>query len=210
MPIELDIHLLKDNTIVVFHDNNLKRMTGENIEISSCTYPELMNIFSKHASYKIPTLLEVLDLVKGKVFIDIEIKDNKNYKQTCKELTKILDYYDGNFIIKSFQPKYIHWFYKHRPKYIRGILLNEQMQKHFFIKFISLYCRPNFYAVKQNILTNEPIKKIRNKHIPILAWTIRTTEELKCIKPYTDGIILDFKNYQPSIYPEIIEVIKKN
>ena len=28
IPIELDIHLLKDNTIIVFHDKNLKRITG--------------------------------------------------------------------------------------------------------------------------------------------------------------------------------------
>ena len=28
IPIELDIHLTKDNEFIVFHDDNLKRMTG--------------------------------------------------------------------------------------------------------------------------------------------------------------------------------------
>ena len=30
--IELDVHLLKDNTVVVFHDDDLSRMIGKNIK----------------------------------------------------------------------------------------------------------------------------------------------------------------------------------
>ena len=33
--IEFDVHLLRDNTIVVFHDNNLKRMIGENRKLNT-------------------------------------------------------------------------------------------------------------------------------------------------------------------------------
>lgn len=40
--IELDVHLIKDGNVVVFHDDNLKRMTGVNKQIKNCTYHELL------------------------------------------------------------------------------------------------------------------------------------------------------------------------
>ena len=40
IPIELDVHILKDNTLVVFHDDNLKRMTHIDKKIRDYTYPE--------------------------------------------------------------------------------------------------------------------------------------------------------------------------
>ena len=38
IPIELDIHLTKDNKLVVFHDDNIIRMTGAYKKIRKCTY----------------------------------------------------------------------------------------------------------------------------------------------------------------------------
>ena len=40
-PIELDIQLTKDNEIVVFHDKNLKRMTGVDKNVSDLTLDEI-------------------------------------------------------------------------------------------------------------------------------------------------------------------------
>ena len=43
--IELDVHLLKDNkTIVVYHDDNLERLTKINKKIVDCSYDELCKI----------------------------------------------------------------------------------------------------------------------------------------------------------------------
>ena len=42
--IEFDLHLLKDGNVVVFHDDNLKRMTGLDSPIKDKTYPELQNL----------------------------------------------------------------------------------------------------------------------------------------------------------------------
>lgn len=200
LPIELDIHLLKDNTLVVFHDDNLKRMINKDIKVKDCTYEQLNNYIFENKKFKVPTLLEVLNIVKGKVFLDIEIKDDGNYKKTCEELTKLLDVYKGNFIIKSFYPKYIHWFYKNRPNYIRGILLNNKQYKKYknvLITYFDFYCKCDYYAVKQNILNDKSIQKIRNNRL-IFTWTIKNDKEFNNVKDYADGVIFDFceiKNY---------------
>ena len=64
--IELDIHLLKDNNVVVFHDDNLKRMTNKNINIKDMTYEEIKKINLKQTNEKIPLLKDVLKLVDKK------------------------------------------------------------------------------------------------------------------------------------------------
>ena len=64
--IELDIHILKDNTIVVYHDFNLKRLTGVNKVIEKLTYPQLSKIKIKK-KYQIPTLKQVMNIINGKV-----------------------------------------------------------------------------------------------------------------------------------------------
>ena len=63
--IELDIHLTKDLQIVVFHDDNLKRLTGLDKNITEMTMSELKKLRLAGTSEKTPSLLEVLKLVNG-------------------------------------------------------------------------------------------------------------------------------------------------
>ena len=53
--IELDIRLTKDKKIVVFHDDNTKRLTKQNKLIEKSTYQELnnQNIFHLHLLLKL-------------------------------------------------------------------------------------------------------------------------------------------------------------
>ena len=63
--IELDLHLTKDNKIVVFHDDFLTRMCGENLSVENTTYEELSRHTLAGTSEKIPLFSEVLALVNG-------------------------------------------------------------------------------------------------------------------------------------------------
>lgn len=84
---EFDVFLTKDNKVVLFHDENLKRVTGVDKNIYDLTWDELKNIeilteievdgglrkYEKPAT--IPLLENVLEEIKGKdFFIDIELK----------------------------------------------------------------------------------------------------------------------------------------
>ena len=99
--IELDLHILKDNTVVVFHDDNLKRMCDKDIMIKDLTYDELKNYKLKETIYNIPTFKEVLDLVGGHVLIDIELKFDVKDHRLENEVINILKNYNGNLYRKS-------------------------------------------------------------------------------------------------------------
>lgn len=71
--IELDVHLSADGVPVVIHDETVERTTNGSGEVAAQTVAELQEL-DAGGSQPIPTLKEVLDLVSGKLHVDIEIK----------------------------------------------------------------------------------------------------------------------------------------
>ncbi len=78
--IEGDFYLTTDGKIVCFHDGNLKRVTGVDLEIKDCSYDQLRDLDAgawkdeKFKGTRIPTLKQVLDVVPDGKMIYIEIK----------------------------------------------------------------------------------------------------------------------------------------
>ena len=76
---ELDVHLLSDGTLAVFHDHTLKRCAGVDGEIEALTKDELSKLRLEGTDEHIPTFDEVLALFESKAPLVIELKNAKNY-----------------------------------------------------------------------------------------------------------------------------------
>ena len=63
---ELDVHLSRDGRLVIMHDENLKRTTGVNANISAVTTQVLSQLALEGTREKVPYLEEVLPLFNGK------------------------------------------------------------------------------------------------------------------------------------------------
>ncbi len=104
--------MLKDETIICFHDLDAKRLLHVEENIENMTYDELMYI----AKYQIPTLEEALNVINGKVPIIIEIRNKKRHHLFEQKLSDILDKYGGLFAIQSFYLSVLKWFYKNKKR----------------------------------------------------------------------------------------------
>lgn len=196
--IELDVHYLKDGEVVVFHDDNLSRMTGINKNIKDCTYEEIKNTKLYSQDTYIPRFLDVLKLVDGKVPILIELKyDNKTGLLEEKLMENLRDY-NGKFAIQSFNPSSIKWFKDNYPDIIRGQLVskfkNEKMNrikklllKNMFFNFIT---KPDFISYNIEDLSHEEVIKIKKKRF-ILGWTVRSKEKYEELIKYYDNLICE-------------------
>ena len=118
--IELDVQFTKDKEVVVFHDENLKRMTNDTRNIEDVNYDELKNLRLGNTNEIIPTLEEVLELVDSKVAILIEIKDCKDYIELSEKTYEILKGYEGNYAIQSFNPFILEWYKNNASEVVRG------------------------------------------------------------------------------------------
>jgi len=196
--IELDVQLTKDEQVVVFHDDNVKRMTGFDGEIEKMTLAELKQLRLKGTEERIPTFDEVLDLVAGRVPILVEIK---RHKKTLEQLTiDRLHEYDGKYAIQAFNPFVIRHVRKLDPTIVCGLLSSkfEDMKlmriKKAGIKNARLFfiAKPDFLSFEIHSFPNDRIADFRKElGLPVLAWTVRTREELERAKKYCDNIIFE-------------------
>ena len=181
IPIEFDVHILKDKNIVVFHDNNLKRMTNKDKFIKECTYEEIKDLKLKNTNEKIPLLKDVLKLVDGKVLLDIELKMDVTDHSLEDGLIEILKDYNGEVILKSFDYRKVKYLKKH-TNYKIGLLIKRMSGfKDFIIRNINfnILIKPDFLACNKNMLDCKSVKTFKKD---IYIWTIKNKDELKIYK----------------------------
>ena len=71
--IEIDVHLTRDQHLVVLHDTTVDRTTNGEGAVADFTLAEIKQLDAGKGE-PIPTLQEVIDLVRGKVILQIELK----------------------------------------------------------------------------------------------------------------------------------------
>ncbi len=202
--IELDVHLLADDTVVVFHDESLARMTGNDGYIKYLNKEDLKMLHLSGSKECIPTLTEVLELVSGKVPILIEIKNPNKVGKLEQAVIDILKNYKGEFAVMSFNPYSVGYFKKHAPNIWRGQLSGsfKGQKMPFFQKYVLRHMllnkkvsEPDFIAYEYTALPNPTVKKY--KKLPLIVCAVpNQTEYMKIVK-YCDNVI--FEGFEPKI-----------
>ncbi len=75
--IELDVRLTGDGQVVVFHDPDLRRLCGREGIVAQIPLAELKELTLLGTQEKVPSFRDVLDMVKGRVPLVVEIKKEK-------------------------------------------------------------------------------------------------------------------------------------
>lgn len=206
--IEVDIHLLKDGNLAVFHDSDLKRMTGKEGSIESLTTQDLDQYYLGQTMCTIPTFSQFLQLINGSVPIIIELKSVKgNHKALCNATRDALKNYQGAYCIESFDPMCVFWLRKNWPEVIRGQLLRNYFQtKELKLPWIAkaalvwqllnflLY--PDFIAYRFQDRKNTPnflARKLWGARG--FVWTIKTQEDFDTAT--REGYFSIFESFTP-------------
>ena len=187
--IELDIHVTKDDHVMVFHDDDLKRMCGDPGSIEHYTVEELKKFRLQGTEEMIPTLEQVLDLVDGKVPILVELKIPGRNRRICEASWRILKNYKGPYMVQSFNSMGLQWYKKHAPHILRGQLSSnltrEKLKTPYALRFLvknlmaNVAARPDFISYKLEDLPNLSVTLCRALfHTPVAVWTLRTEKAL--------------------------------
>lgn len=99
--IELDVHLSQDGQAVVIHDADLSRTTQGEGRVSKLALDEIQR-FDAGLGEHVPTLAEVIDLVRGQVQLYIELKGQQTPAAVVDSL-QTNDFID-QAIVGSFYP----------------------------------------------------------------------------------------------------------
>jgi len=202
--VELDVHLTKDEQIVVFHDDNLIRACSVDKPLNSLDYAELSGLTLFNTNERIPLLTEALEVL-GDTPLIVEIKsDRKNNAKLCENTLNILRNNCKTWCIESFDPNVGAWFKKNAPDVLRGQLssipgklesvsrLTAFLLGNLLTNFLS---RPHFIAYSND--RHPPIARFCMLMKPMnVIWTIYPDDDIKKCEKENDVIIFEY--YKPA------------
>lgn len=203
--VELDVHLSSDGVPVVFHDEELARMTGVEGEVGEWSLEELKTLKLIPSDDPIPTLAEALSLIGGQTPVLVEIKNHgKPVGPTESAVYEVIKEYNGPLCVQSFNPMSLSWFVRNAPHVLRGLIsysfpVEEVPLKattRFLLKnlLFTPLCKPHYIAYRHSDLAHHRLKRLhrmRARGTPVLAWTILTQEEADLARHRVDNVIFE-------------------
>ena len=176
--IELDVHLSKDDEVIVIHDNTVNRTTNGRGRVKDLSLEELKELdagrwFARSfAGQRIPTLEEVLQLPVNSAKINIELKGNlKEYPLLPQKVVAVIQKCNAQkrSVITSFNTEYLEKINALAPV----LEIGEIHYMHFPHKWNSNVKK---YASEINPLwffvTRSFVTKAHSRGIRVHPWTI--------------------------------------
>ncbi len=189
--IELDVRLTANEEFVVFHDRRLKRMTGDRNRVDkvSSQYLEQLNL-NGDPEAKIPSLEEVLELIRDRAWLNLEIKPRLFHKNgALNRLIGVLRNFGlkETVIVSSFNFKILKEFHQLAPEYHLGFIYRHRIYAAFIDTTILSSLHPHHHLVNAQYLENA-----WRKGLNVLAWTVDKEKTIRrMISLGVDGIITD-------------------
>ena len=193
--IETDVHITTDGVLICYHDNNVKRLCGVDKDIRDMSYDQVKELEILNTGLKIPTFLEVLELVNGQVPLCIELKQQKN-SGLEEKIVEILRNYKGEFVIQSFDPFMVKRIQKLEKSFIRGVLTtNEKLPNYpkivdfFMQRFIfKFFVKFDFLNIR---IEDLEFHKRRAKNYNVICWTAKSNDDITIAKKYAKNVIFE-------------------
>jgi glycerophosphoryl diester phosphodiesterase len=179
--IELDVHLSADQQVVVIHDNHLERTTNGSGRVEDKQLAELRQLDAGDGE-PIPTLREVLELVKDQVTLNIELKGfSPDREYLPKAVLGLVSEFGlaKSVIFSSFDPRMLVQLHQINPDARVGLLLPPGMLasavKAFFSRDVNPWSlHPHFRSVTKRFINNA------NKNgNPVFTYTVNQAEDMR-------------------------------
>lgn len=198
--IETDVHMTKDGILVITHDEEISRVSDGKGMVKDLTYKELLQqdfgLWKGEAfkGEKIPTLSELLDLLKDKeTILNIEIKMGfLLYPGIEEKLLEILD--ERGFLPRVIFSSFNHYSLaklkelnpeaKVAPLYQSGLYRPYD----YALTFGADYIHPYYMALDRTI-----VEESHRKNIKVNLWTVNDSSQVAYYKDLgVDGLITDY------------------
>lgn len=194
--IELDVQITKDDVVVVFHDDNLKRLSGKNFQIEDHNYESLKDLKigkrwnRKFTSHSIPLAYEVFQWAKEKnVPLNIEMKSSVAAHSKGPEILAAMLEGAGDFHLSSFNGGLLKKMKQLMPHTEMALIIKksvplEKLRKMDWVDSIHLHKR--LYSMDFLEGLHDMQKNIR------IYGLLGSEAALRKISPELKGIITDY------------------
>ncbi|MCJ8509003.1 glycerophosphodiester phosphodiesterase [Rhizobium lemnae] len=195
--IECDIQLSSDSVPMVFHDHTLERLCGIAGDVREKSAAELGLLSVGGTGDKVPRLRQMLDLVKGKVPLVIELKgrteeDDDGFAEAVLE---VLEGYQGKVALMSFDHHLLFALKKAGSPFPVGLTAEGNDPDKFFEHDEAMQAGLDFISYRWAHLPNGFVEAQRSRGIPVITWTVR--DENARTHTYTHADQMTFEGFDP-------------
>ena len=205
--IELDLQMSADGVPMVFHDTHLNRLTGETGPVAMRSADDLRGIGLSGGATTIPTLVEVLALVDGRVPLLIELKDQDgqmgpNTGRLENGVARALAGYAGPVAAMSFNPHSVAAMAEVAPDIPRG-LVTSAFRRGPWAPLPAEVCDrlrgiPDYDRVGASFISHEAadlgrarVAELKAAGAAILCWTVRSTAQEHKAREVADNVTFE-------------------
>lgn len=205
--IEIDLQLSADGQPMVFHDEELDRLTGESGPLHARSAAELGLIALTDSTDTIRPLAEILALVDGRVPLLIELKDQSlTMSDTDGRLetatAQALSGYKGEVAVMSFNPQSITHMAKAAPDLPRGLTTSAYDPADWAPLDPAICARlrdiPDYDRTGSSFISHEAadlarprVADLKAAGAAVLCWTIRTPEAEAAARRHAQNVTFE-------------------
>ncbi len=174
--IEFDVRRTKDDLLIVFHD---ERIQGK--PVNDLAYEEIEQI-AGHQGFHLPTVEEVLKWVRGRIKLDVELKEGGYEKKLAELLIRYLK--EDQFVITSFNDSSLKIIKNDYPGIRIGLLLGKSDAllwtriSEFFPMRRCKKAKADFLVAHFKLLRFGFLERVRRNHKSVFVWTVNDEETI--------------------------------
>lgn len=197
--VEFDVRQLKDDQLVVIHDDDFVRTAGRTQHVESCSLLEAQQFDHRHQwqawafEEYTPSLPHVLDCLANFEHIEVEIKavtDKAAAERLILQLHQDLKGFEKTVTITSFDVKILTALQQAQSHFKRGLLVEIPIGE-YALELAQQYgcCQIGW---KDQLATDEVIQLTQQAKLDISVWTVNDVERAKHLQRLgIQGLITD-------------------
>ncbi|MFH1569880.1 MAG: glycerophosphodiester phosphodiesterase family protein [Gemmatimonadota bacterium] len=179
--VELDVHGTRDGRVVVIHDPTLDRTTDRTGAVRELTFEQVREadagawVGSQFRGERVPSLEEVLDLVRHRALALIEIKGD----YLAERVLRVVDDLDAStqVVLQSFNPETVRRVKVLEPTLPTALLVGKlpttpsRIRARRMVKEV-LQVGANALAIWHAVLTPQFFEEMRKRAVAVWTWTV--------------------------------------
>jgi glycerophosphoryl diester phosphodiesterase len=200
--VEIDVQETRDGEVILLHDNDLKRMTGDPRRPGQVTLKELKTLeargkFGKEfADERIPTLREVIALARGKIKINVELKFPKKDHRLARKVADLLreEQFEDECFVASLDYPGVVLAKKHNPRLRTAAIISAALGD---VSKLDV----DILSVNAKLVDEKLLRTARRLGKEVHVWTVNDRRAMrKWIEHGVDNIITD----DPERFQEVL------